>query len=111
MQSKLLSKTRRFKMTLHEAYLKAKADTVKYTHDVPIRLLNCSDYGDSWGFNFCPSNYDENDERTWYGGGGDITVNKQTGEIGVLSMPDDEDIFDKGKPISIEQFADYNVAV
>jgi len=92
-------------MTLYEAYLKAKAQWDKYGS---FRLYSCSDYGDRWGFEFVPSNYDEDDRSTWFGGGGDTTVNKQTGEIGVLVMQRkaDAEIIATGKPISIEQFTE-----
>jgi hypothetical protein len=89
-------------MTLHEAYLKAKVKAEKM--GLP-HLVGCTDFGDFWGFRFSSLIYDENDEHTWVGGGGYETVNKQTGEIGNFVPLMDFDLFEKGKPIPIEQFA------
>jgi len=87
-------------MTLHEAYLKAKNNVCARGLTL---LVSCTDYGDFWGFVLMPPTYDKNDKRTWVGGGGNITVNKKNGAIGFLSWPKDIAIFDKGKPISIDE--------
>jgi len=94
-------------MTLREAYLKVKAHIETdelWKKEGESRLESCSDYGDRWGFCFVPKDYNYEDESTWFGGGGDITVNKQTGEMGALVMHIDADVIATGKPISIEQF-------
>lgn len=89
-------------MTLHEAYLKAKNDGAKIGH---TRLSTCSDYGDFWGFVFVPDTIDVPD------GIGAITVNKKTGAIGYFIPPMNLDLWRKRKPVSLEQFTEYNVAV
>jgi hypothetical protein len=88
-------------MTLHEAYLKAKSEQEK---DGLTRLLACRDYGAFWGFYFTfPAKNPD--------GIADITINKKTGAIGYFNPPMDLDLAKKAIPISIEQFADYNVAI
>jgi len=95
-------------MTLHEAFIEAKTVAERKGRTL---LTSCDDYGDFWGFMFMPPTYDPNDSYTIPNGVGDITVNKKTGEIGVFTPLMDFDLFDKRKPIPIEQFAEYNVAV
>jgi hypothetical protein len=89
-------------MILHEAYLKAKSEQEKKGFTL---LVSCADYGDFWGFYFRPPTEKE------INGISDITVNKETGEIGYFIPPLDLDVFDKRKPIPVELFAEYNVAV
>ena len=88
-------------ITLHEAYLKAKNDGEK---SGLTRLVDCRDYGEFWGFCFVfPTKKLD--------GIGDITINKKTGEKSYFIPPMDFDLFEKSIPISIEQFAEYNVAI
>jgi hypothetical protein len=89
-------------ITLHEAYLKAKDEGQKYGCTL---LKACSDYGDFWGFCLWPLIEKE------LIGIGDITVCKKTGEIGNFYPTMDLDLFEKRKPVPLEQFAEYNVAI
>lgn len=89
------------KMTLQEAYLKAKSDGAKRGETL---LTSCNDYGEFWGFYFRPPT--DNPD-----GIANITVNKETGAIGYFIPPMNLDLWRKRKPISIEQFAEYNVAI
>ncbi|GBU21345.1 hypothetical protein R80B4_01234 [Fibrobacteres bacterium R8-0-B4] len=95
-------------ITLHEAYIKAKAVAERKGRYL---LNSCDDYGVFWGFLFMPPTYDPDNSDSIPNGVSDITVNKETGEIGVFIPPMDLDLFEKRKPIPIDQFADYNVAV
>jgi len=94
-------------MTLQEAYLKAKIESEK--HGLTL-LVGCEDYGDFWGFDFAPPNFDEDNPHTWVIGAGPTTVNKKTGaveELGsgqAIRLPN-------GRPVPIEQFEEYSVAV
>jgi hypothetical protein len=89
-------------MTLQEAYLKAKREREKRGL---TRLHSCHDYGDFWGFYFVHPTEKMGD------GVADITVNKKTGAIGHFNAIMDLDLSKKSIPISIEQFAEYNVAI
>lgn len=92
-------------MTIYEAYLIAKSDAVR---NGKTRLWACSDYGDFWGFLFgvpVPGH------DYPVPGEGDITVNKETGNVGFFAPITDLDLLDKAKHIPIEQFTEYNVAV
>jgi hypothetical protein len=88
---------------LHEAYLKAKNEEAK---DGLTRLIDCCDYGDSWGFCFVP-----HIKKEEVNGGAYITVNKKTGDIRYFNPIMDFDLFEKAIRIPIEQFDEYNVAV
>jgi hypothetical protein len=92
-------------MTLHEAFIKAKTVAEMEGHTL---LVSCGDYGDFWGFGFMPEGFLLDKPS---GGGADTTVNKETGEIGVFIPPMDLDLFSKRKPIPIDQFTEYNVAI
>jgi len=92
-------------MTLHDAYIKAKDEAKKSGLTV---FTACGDYGDFWGFRFWPNGFSLDKPS---GGGADITVNKKTGNIGSFIPTMDLDLFDKRKPIPIDQFAEYNVAI
>jgi len=84
-------------MTLYDAFLKARDDakTDGYTH-----LTECADYGDFWGFDFCPPAKEDINGDTI------VTVNKKNGAIRYFVPFADLDLYDKRKPIPIEQFAD-----
>jgi len=89
-------------MTLHKAYIKAK-NTAKARGRT--RFTSCSDYGDFWGFGFVPPTYVSGlSPEKAPNGGGYITVNKKTGEVGHFIPPMDLDLFRNRKPIPIEQF-------
>jgi len=93
-------------MTLHEAYLKAKSKEGKSGR---TRLVDCRDYGEFWGFGFVPQ-IDASLLKE-LNGSADITVNKKTGELSYFNPIMDFDLFERSIPISIEQFAEYNVAI
>ena len=95
-------------ITLHEAYLKAKNERAKKGF---TRLNSCRDYGDFWGFMFMPPENNPNDPLKALNGIGDITINKKTGEVGSFHVVMDFDLAERAIPISIEQFAEYNVAI
>jgi len=69
-------------MTLHEAFIKAKAVAGKKGYTL---LLSCQDYGNFWGFEFNLPTYDPDDSDNNLNGLGETTVNKETGEIGVFT--------------------------
>jgi hypothetical protein len=67
-------------MTLQKAYLKAK-DTAKARGRT--LFTSCSDYGDFWGFGFMSPAYAPGlSPEKAPNGGGYVTVNKKSGEIG-----------------------------
>jgi len=90
-------------MMLQDAYLKAK----KYAqiYDINTRLDSCRDFGEFWGFMFIPSTGDPGDGIGYY------TINKKTGEKSNFYPTMDFDLFERSIPVSIEQFAEYNVAI
>jgi hypothetical protein len=90
-------------MTLHEAYLKAKNEGEKSGRP---RLNSCSDYGEFWGFMFLPPIGEEVGD-----GIADITINKKTGKISYFNPIMDLDVAEKSITISIDQFAEYSVAI
>jgi hypothetical protein len=88
-------------MTLHEAYLKAKKYAQAYDR---IRLEDCRDFGDFWGFMFVPLGE--------YGDGiGYFTINKKSGEKSTFNPIMDLDLAEKSILIPVEQFAEYSVAI
>jgi len=91
-------------ITLHEAYLKAKNDRAKKGL---TRLTVCRDYGEFWGFSFTHPTKD----MSGCNGYSEITVNKKTGDILFFNPIMDFDLFERATPVSIEQFAEYNVAI
>jgi len=54
---------------------------------------------------------EEEDVSKRRNGGCDITVNKRTGKVGYFSPNMDLDLFDRRKPLPVEQFDEYNIAV
>jgi len=88
-------------MTLQEAYLKAKNEEAKVGYTL---LMDCRDYGDSWGFCFRPPTHKPD-------GLAYITVNKKTGDIRFFNPIMDLDLAEKAIRITIDQFAEYNVAI
>jgi len=88
-------------MTLQEAYTKAKTEGEKYGL---VRLKELLDFGNSWGFLLMPQGEDVI-------GPGHITVNKKNGTLRNVHPHTDWALYSKSKPISIEQFVEYNVAV
>jgi len=84
-------------MTLYEAFLKARDNAKADGHAL---LAECADYGDFWGFDFCPQT--EGDIN----GDAIVTVNKKNGTIRYFVPYADLDLYDKRKPIPIEQFAE-----
>jgi hypothetical protein len=92
-------------MILREAFTKAKTVAEREGHTL---LISCGDYGVFWGFSFMPPSYDPDNSYSIPNGSGEITVNKETGDIGEFTPLMDLDLFDKRKPIPIEQFAEYS---
>jgi len=84
-------------MALYEAFLKARDDAKHRDFTV---LTSCADYGDFWGFCFKPQTDKD------INGNAIVTVNKKTEKIGYFIPPMDFDLYDKRKPIPIEQFAE-----
>jgi hypothetical protein len=87
-------------MTIYEAYIKAKEEGKK---DGRIYLWGCKDYGDFWGFCFAPAPLGSGDG---FGGLGDITVHKTNGKIGFFYPTINFDLFEKAKPVPLEQFVE-----
>jgi hypothetical protein len=83
-------------MTLQEAYITAKMCDEEYAD---AYLIACRDYGDFWGFAFSPIPYDPKDPRT-FSGGGYVTVNKETGNVGGINAITSWQL--KGKKVSLK---------
>jgi len=84
-------------MDLYDAYLKARDDAKRRNYTL---LTGSWDYGDFWGFLFIPPTDEE------LNGIAAVTVNKETGKIGYFLPQMDFDLYEKAKPIPIEQFAE-----